>query len=316
MNAPLTSVFAARVAGAHRFELDRVRRAVRFAIAHRDRKLPRLGQIRNLDYPAASGRCAARLYVPMQASTVGPAILFFHGGSFVISDIETHDALCQRLADAAGVRVVSAAYGLAPEHPFPSQIDDARAAFAWLLDQAAELGIDPESLAVAGDSAGAYLAATVAGEANGRRTGAVKAQGFFSPLIHLDHKVWAQTLLRDARLIGRLAVAYINAQLANAHAPSLLDAAGPVTPPTFLVTGTLLDPVHPDAVRYAAALPAAGVTVELTEIPGRRTASSTSPTSCSWRSRPSRDLAPGSGRRYETAHDRSLHRRRRLPREG
>jgi acetyl esterase len=269
MNAPLTSVFAERVAGAHRFGLERVRRAVRFAIAHRDRKLPRLAQIRNLDYPAASGKRAARLYVPMQAPAVGPAILFFHGGGFVISDIETHDALCQRLADAAGVRVVSAAYGLAPEHPFPSQIDDARAAFAWLLDQAAELGVDTDHLGVAGDSAGAYLAATVASEANARRPGAVKAQGFFSPLVHLDDKVWAQTLLRDARLIGRLAVAYINAQLANAHAPSLLDAAGPATPPTFLVTGTLLDPVHPDAMRYAAALEAAGVTVELKEYPGQ-----------------------------------------------
>jgi acetyl esterase len=269
MNAPLTSVFAERVAGAHRFGLERVRRAVRFAIAHRDRKLPRLAQIRNLDYPAASGKRAARLYVPMQAPAVGPAILFFHGGGFVISDIETHDALCQRLADAAGTRVVSAAYGLAPEHPFPSQIEDARAAFAWLLNQAAELGIDTKRLAVSGDSAGAYLAATVAAEANAARPGTVLAQGFFSPLIHLDDKVWAQTLLRDARLIGRLAVSYINAQLANAHAPSLLDAVGPATPTTFLATGTVLDPIHPDAIRYAAALAAAGVAVELKAYPGQ-----------------------------------------------
>jgi acetyl esterase len=242
---------------------------VRFAIAHRDRKLPRLAQVRNLDYPAASGKRAARLYVPMHAAAVGPGILFFHGGGFVISDIETHDALCQRLADAAGVRVVSAAYGLAPEHPFPSQIDDARAALAWLLDQAAELGIDPDRLAVSGDSAGAYLAATVANEANARWPGAVKAQGLFYPLVHLDDEIWARTLLRDARLIGRLAVAYVNAQLANARAPSLLDAVGPASPPTFLVSGALLDPVHPDAVTYARALETAGVTVELKEYPGQ-----------------------------------------------
>lgn len=269
MNAPLTSVFAERVAGAHRFGLERVRRAVRFAVAHRDRKLPRLAQIRNLDYPAASGKRAARLYVPLHAPAVGPAILFFHGGGFVISDIETHDALCQRLADAAGVRVVSAAYGLAPEHPFPSQIDDARAAFAWLLDQAAELGVDVERIAVAGDSAGAYLAATVANEANTRRPGAVKAQGLFYPLVHLDDEIWAQTLLRDARLIGRLAVAYINAQLAQARAPSLLEAVGSATPPTFLVSGAGLDPVRPDAMTYAQALEAAGVPVELRAYPGQ-----------------------------------------------
>ncbi|MBO9559797.1 MAG: alpha/beta hydrolase [Caulobacter sp.] len=269
MNAPLTSVFAERVAGAHRFGLERVRRAVRFAIAHRDRKLPRLAQIRNLDYPAASGRRAARLYVPMQAPATGPAILFFHGGGFVISDIETHDALCQRLADAAGVRVLSAAYGLAPEHPFPSQLDDARAALGWLADRAGELGVDPDRLAVAGDSAGAYLAATVAHEANNRRAGAVKAQGLFYPLVHLDDQIWAETLLRDARLIGRLAVAYINAQLASARAPSLLDTVGPATPPTFVVSGSLLDPVHPDAVTYTRALEAAGVPVELKTYPGQ-----------------------------------------------
>lgn len=269
MNAPLTSVFAERVAGAHRFGLERVRRAVRFAVAHRDRKLPRLAQIRNLDYPAASGKRAARLYVPLHAPAVGPAILFFHGGGFVISDIETHDALCQRLADAAGVRVVSAAYGLAPEHPFPSQIDDARAAFAWLLDQAADLGVDVDRMAVAGDSAGAYLAATVANEANAQRAGAVKVQGLFYPLVHLDDEIWAKTLLRDARLIGRLAVAYINAQLAEAHAPSLLEAVGPATPPTFLVSGAGLDPVRPDAMAYAKALEAAGVPVELQAYPGQ-----------------------------------------------
>jgi acetyl esterase len=269
MNAPLTSVFAERVAGAHRFGLERVRRAVRFAVAHRDRKLPRLAQIRNLDYPAASGKRAARLYVPLHAPAVGPAILFFHGGGFVISDIETHDALCQRLADAAGVRVVSAAYGLAPEHPFPSQVDDARAAFAWLLDQAAELGVDVDRMAVAGDSAGAYLAATVANEANAQRAGAVKVQGLFYPLVHLDDEIWAKTLLRDARLIGRLAVAYINAQLAEAHAPSLLEAVGPATPPTFLVSGAGLDPVRPDAMAYAQALEAAGVPVELQAYQGQ-----------------------------------------------
>jgi acetyl esterase len=164
---------------------------------------------------------------------------------------------------------VSASYGLAPEHAFPSQVDDARAALAWLQEQAAELGIDPDRLAVAGDSAGAYLAATVATEANAARPGAVRAQGLFYPLVHLDDEVWAQTLLRDARLIGRLAVAYINAQLASAHAPSLVEAIGPATPPTFLITGTVLDPVHPDAVDYARALAAAGVSVELKAYPGQ-----------------------------------------------
>ena len=267
MNAPLAGVLAERIALAHRFGLERVRRGLRFAIAHRDRDLPRLAEVRDLDYPAASGPRPARLFTPLGAGRTGPAVVFFHGGGFVVSDIETHHALCARLAHAAGARVVSAGYGLAPEHPFPSQVQDAKAAFAWVRDHAVDLGIDPRRLGVAGDSAGAYLAATVAAAQNAARPGAVRVQALLYPLLQLDDEVWAKTLLRDSRLIGRLAVAYINAQLAGAAAPSLLDAIGPATPPTLLIGGTVLDPVHPDTARYAQALAAAGIRVDLREYP-------------------------------------------------
>jgi len=269
MKALLAHRLAATVSSAHRYCLARVREATRFAIAHRDRGLPRLAEIRNFDYPAASGPCPARLYVPMGLEATGPAIIFFHGGGFVISDIDTHDALCVRIAHSARARVLSIGYGLAPENPFPQQVKDAKSAFTWACGQATDLGLDADRLAVAGDSAGAYLAATVAADANRSRPGSVKVQALFYPLVQLDDRAWSAAPLKDSRVLGRMAVAYINAQLAGAPPPSLLDTITSATPRTLMVTGTHLDPVHPDAMRYAEALQAAGIAVDLREYPSQ-----------------------------------------------
>jgi acetyl esterase len=91
-----------------------------------------------------------------------PGLVFFHGGGWVIGDLDTHDTLCRELALAAGVVVVSVDYRLAPEHPFPAAVDDCVAATRWTHAHAAELGIDGQRLAVGGDSAGGNLAAVVA----------------------------------------------------------------------------------------------------------------------------------------------------------
>lgn len=118
-------------------------------------------------------------------------------------------------------------------------------------------------MGVAGDSAGAYLAAPLAA-AHPR---AVRTQALLFPLVQLDDATWSQTVLRDSRVVGRLAVAYINAQMAGVAAPSLLHAVNARTPPTLMIGCTHLDPVHPDVERYAQALRTAGVPVELTVYP-------------------------------------------------
>src|SRR5581483_5029605 len=94
-----------------------------------------------------------------------PLTVYFHGGGFVIGDLDTHDEPCRFLCRHAGVDVLSVAYRCAPEHPFPAAVEDAMAAFAWARANASALGADSGRVSVAGDSAGATIAAVVAQEA-------------------------------------------------------------------------------------------------------------------------------------------------------
>ena len=107
----------------------------------------------------------ARLYVPTGAPGAGPLLVYFHGGGFWCGDLDTHDAACRLYAEASRVRVLSVAYRLGPEHPFPAAHDDAAAAYAWTVEHATDLNADPARLGVGGDSAGGNLAAGVAIEA-------------------------------------------------------------------------------------------------------------------------------------------------------
>ncbi|WP_199351116.1 alpha/beta hydrolase [Haliangium ochraceum] len=109
------------------------------------------------------GALRARHYVCEQEHA--PLVVFFHGGGFVFGDVDTHDAPCRLLCRHAGVHVLSVEYRLAPEHRFPAAVGDGRAALRWAHEHASALGADPARVAVAGDSAGANLAAVVAHQA-------------------------------------------------------------------------------------------------------------------------------------------------------
>jgi acetyl esterase len=105
------------------------------------------------------GPLPLRIYHPDVSGTL-PALFYVHGGGFVIGDLETHDAVCRTLCHEVGAVVVAVDYRLAPEHPFPSAVEDVVCALQWLSTHARELRADPSRIAVAGDSAGAQLAAT------------------------------------------------------------------------------------------------------------------------------------------------------------
>jgi acetyl esterase len=115
---------------------------------------------RTIDGPG--GPLPLRFYTPRGLSGRSPALVFLHGGGWIYGSLETHDATCRFLAEEAQVRVIAVDYRLAPEAPFRAAVDDALAAWTWVTDHAAGLGIDPERIAVGGDSAGGNLAAVVA----------------------------------------------------------------------------------------------------------------------------------------------------------
>jgi acetyl esterase len=115
---------------------------------------------RELVVPGGAGPLRARHYVSTEASA--PLLVFLHGGGFVFGNVDTHDAPCRLLCRHAGLHVLSVEYRLAPEHPFPAAVEDARAGFRWAHTHARDLGADPARVAVGGDSAGANLAAVVA----------------------------------------------------------------------------------------------------------------------------------------------------------
>ena len=122
-----------------------------------------MARVEALTLPGQGGAIPARLYVPgaLPANEPMPLLVYFHAGGWVIGDLDTHDGVCRFLAAAAGTAVLSIDYRLAPEHPFPAAVEDAWAGFAWAQANAAQLGVDPNRIAVGGDSAGGNLAAVV-----------------------------------------------------------------------------------------------------------------------------------------------------------
>lgn len=117
-----------------------------------------------LDLSAVDGdrEVPVRLYRAGDAPSPSPCLLFMHGGGWVLGSLETHDWVCRRLARELGACVVSVDYRLAPEHPYPAAVEDCAAALRWLATEAGSLGLDPDRIALGGDSAGGNLAAVLA----------------------------------------------------------------------------------------------------------------------------------------------------------
>lgn len=142
--------------------------------------------VQDLSMPVEGGVVALRVYRPEAAGAV-PLMLYFHGGGFMVGDLDTHDALCRQLCAGSGYLVLAVDYRLAPEHVFPAAAEDALAALRWALAHAGELGVDSAQIVLAGDSAGGNLAAVTALQARDLLPGVVKGQVLLYPMA--DHYV-------------------------------------------------------------------------------------------------------------------------------
>src|SRR6266576_5442122 len=126
---------------------------------------PELESVRPLAIPAPHGSIPARIYTPKtlrKSDGLAPGLVFYHGGGWVIGDLDSHDVVCRKLAHEGELIVISIDYRLAPEHKFPAAVDDAVTAVKWVAANAKQLGVDAARLMVGGDSAGGNLAAVVA----------------------------------------------------------------------------------------------------------------------------------------------------------
>jgi acetyl esterase len=216
---------------------------------------------------------AARQYRPRGVAQPALAV-FFHGGGWVVGDLDTHDLVAARLADALRCAVVSVDYRRAPEHPFPAPCDDARDAIEWLAEHRNRLGFATNDLAVIGDSAGAYLAARASIELNARVPGLVTAQLLLYPMVepNFERASYAANFGSPGITADDIRF-YWNSFLAG-EAPhgdvraSLLDNAQHAAAPTTLVVVAEFDPLHDEGRDYAAALERGGARVELIRADG------------------------------------------------
>jgi acetyl esterase len=230
------------------------------------------GKVQNIVIPGPAGDMRARIYSPVATGGAAlPALVYFHGGGFVVGDLDTHDGLCRLIAHEGGFIVVALDYRRAPENKWPAPLDDAFAATRWIFANAPSLGIDAGRIAIGGDSSGGHLAACV--------TQAVKAHGGISIAFQLL-LFPATEFTTDTGSMNRFAVGYfldkqtIEWCYSQVLPPGTNRASAKVSPlnaknlsglpPAFIMLGGY-DPLHDEGLAYAEKLKAAGVAVTIAD---------------------------------------------------
>lgn len=209
------------------------------------------------------------------AETNLPVLLFFHGGGWVVGNIDTHDGICRQLAKVAKVVIISVDYRLAPEHPYPIPLLDCYAALEWVHKNAKTIGGNPDKIAVSGDSAGGNLAAAVCLKSKAENGPKISYQALIYPVTDLSKltTISYQNFATNFFLTRDMMAQYINHYVTDE--PTKLDAyASPLLaqdltnlPPTLVITAGF-DPLRDEGEAYGERLKAAGVPVSITRYKG------------------------------------------------
>jgi len=232
-----------------------------------------VAEVANRSVPGPAGPIAVRVYRPVLNETL-PALVFFHGGGWVICNLDTHDRLCRNLANAARCVVICVDYRLAPEHKYPAAVEDAYAATKYVAEHAAEFGVDANRIAVGGDSAGGNLATVTALLARDRGGPRLKFQLLIYPVVDLeDHSPSMQEFGHDHFLTleamdwftGNYLPEPEAAREPSASPLNATDVRG--LPPAAIFTAEC-DPLRDQAEAYARKLQSAGIPVELKRYEG------------------------------------------------
>lgn len=270
--AQLLGEIAAMARGDTLPTIEQSRRQLKTMTERLDEPCPADIRKRDVTLPGADGDRAARIYEP--EGTIAGTLLYFHGGGWVQCDLDTHDGLCGKLAQQAGIRVVSYDYRLAPEHPFPAGLMDCVAAYEALLEGA--LDVDPTRLAMGGDSAGANLTGAVLHLMAERGGAQPMGQLLIYPAMDArmetpSHRDLAQTgLILDEERMHFYLDSYLpqtQDRMAPEVSPLFSPHLGAQPPALIIVAGH--DPVRDDGFAYAEALKEAGAEAEVIEYPGQ-----------------------------------------------
>jgi acetyl esterase len=231
---------------------------------------PAIGTVRDVVAEGPLGLIPLRLYRPAGVPDAVrlPVYVYFHGGGWVIGDLESHDVLCRQLTAESGACVIAVDYRLAPEHKFPAATDDAWAATRWTVAHAAELGVDAARLAVGGDSAGGNLAAAVALMARDAGGPPVALQVLIYPVTDVGRESPSYTDFADGYLLTRDSMRWFTAHYLSKPADGADWRASPLRapslaglPPALVITAGF-DPLRDEGAAYATRLREAGVTVD------------------------------------------------------
>jgi acetyl esterase len=240
--------------------------------AYRDRRAftqpdaPEVGAVRDLEARGPAGTIPLRSYRPLgaRADAVLPVLVYYHGGGWVIGDLDTHDTLCRQLANQSGCAVIAVDYRLAPEHPFPAAVDDAIAAAYWVRKEAANLKVDPQRIAVGGDSAGGNLAAVVALAARDAGDLPIAFQLLIYPATDQRRNTPSHEANAQGYLLTRDSITYYHGHYLGGdqrdtdwRASPLLHAHHENLPPAFVLTAGY-DPLRDEGLSYAQKLSEAG----------------------------------------------------------
>jgi acetyl esterase len=230
-----------------------------------------VGGVEDRAIPGPCGPIGLRFYTPIGAASDRLAgLVYFHGGGLVAGDLSTHDSLCRSLANASGCRVIAVDYRLAPEHKFPAAAVDCYLAAIWVLSRATTLGIDPERLAVGGDSAGGTLAAVVCQMARETREARFALQLLLCPILDFtattaSRRTLGKGYLLDQATMDRDIAQYVLPGVDLAH-PRISPSRAPELdglPPAFIHTAEF-DPLRDEGRAYADRLKQASIAVSYT----------------------------------------------------
>ncbi len=228
-----------------------------------------IGAVEDRSIPGPGGDIPVRTFTPVDAGAGAlPVLVYYHGGGWVVGDLDSHDTVCRSLANASGCKVVSVDYRMAPEDPWPASPEDCFAAVEWVVANAAALGVDANRLAVGGDSAGGNLAAAVTLRARAANGPHIAFQLLIYPAVDATMSLPSIESNGSGYFLEKVGMEWFYGHYlpegADAKNPDVSplfadDLAG--LPPAYVITAEY-DPLRDEGRAYAEKLEAAGVAVE------------------------------------------------------